>query len=220
MNTTKLQTSEFKKILMDRVKKFQKNNYSKYTTGIQDVGRGVLKIEVGNELSLHIDPNQDLITLVDNITLGSVDASDIRNINILNYFFRLLEEKIQPIIDNLRVDLAGRFILKSGLLTLSIDTEELYLRSELWYYKSLFSGCLASYCFNPRGVYDFALPDGNVLHIFISRIYLDDSGLYIIENRSESVSEHAIRPSSDRQLLAYLKLLCENPEKLQNLATL
>lgn len=204
-------------VIFEKVKKFLGNNYLKYTNGFK-TAEGFLIFEIGNNQSVHINPGMQIVKLVDERTWGDKKLDSVSNIAILNRFFCLAEEKIESFLKDLRSDMAGRLVLLTNLVSLSLNTPDLYFKSEIWYFKSLFSGHLTTFCFNPSGEYAFALSSGNILHVYISRVYLDDKGHYFLEDRSNPVSEYQYEPDCSKIILSHLKELCKNPKKLQNLA--
>ena len=204
-------------VIFEKVKKFLENDYLRYTNSFK-TAEGFLIFEIGNEQSVQINPSQEIIKLVEGQRWGDQKFDSESNIAILNRFFCLVEEKIEAYLKDLRSDMAGRLALLTNLVSLSLNTQDLYFKSELWYFKSLFSGHLTTFCFNPSGEYAFKLSGGNILHVYISRVYLDDKGLYFLEDRSNLVSEYHYEPDYSKVLLSHLKELCKNPEKLQNLA--
>ncbi len=204
-------------VIFGKVKKFLGNNYLKYTNGFK-TAEGFLIFEISNEQVVHINPSMQIVKMVDDRTWGDQKFDSETNIAILNRFFCLAEEKIESFLKDLRSDMAGRLALLTNLVSLSLNTQDLYFKSEIWYFKSLFSGHLTTFCFNPSGEYAFKLSGGNILHVYVSKIYLDDKGLYFLEDRSNLVSEYHYEPDYSKVLLSHLKELCKNPEKLQNLA--
>lgn len=208
---------ESRQVLFSKVKNMLNDDYRKHTTGFS-AAEGFLIFDIGNEQSIHISPSLEIIKLVDNLTWADEDYDEPYQVAILNKFFSTVEDKIETFIHSLKADFSGRFILFTGLVSLPINTQEIYFESEIWWFKSLFSGHIAAFCFSPSGEYAFRLPDNNVLHVYISRVYLDDTGVYFIEDRSDQVSQYRYEPDCTEELLSYLKELCKNPEHLKNLA--
>lgn len=204
-----------KEILYKKVKRFIVDGKTKHLTGAKVVD-GFLIFDIGNEQSIHINPDLKLVVMVDNLTWGNLDFSTDNNINVLNKFFTVLTDEIEKFYQELGKNLVDR--ITSSFISPKMDTISFYMRAELWYYKSLFSGHLATYCFNPIGAYVFTLSDNKILHVYISRVYLDDKGVYFIENRSQPVSQYSYEPYCSEELLQHLKELCKNPDNLHNLA--
>lgn len=204
-------------VMFGKVEKFLGNDYLKHIKGFK-TAEGFLIFEIGNNQSVHINPGMQIVKLVDERTWGDKKLDSVSNIAILNRFFCLAEEKIESFLKDQQSDMAGRLALLTNLISLSLNTQDLYFKSEIWYFKSLFSGHLTTFCFNTSGEYAFALSDGNILHVYISEMYLNDEGFYFIEDRSKTVSKYRYEPDCTVELLVYLKELCKNPKKLQNLA--
>ncbi len=197
-------------LLFKRVKKFIEGGHYRYTIGFS-VADNFLIFKIGNEKSIHINPIRETVNRVDDIT-GLVEELSPTEMTVVQWFIKSVNEKISV--------LPSQADLIQNLLDpfYRINSVELFFFTELAYFKSLFSGYLTAYCFNTRGEYAFVLPDKNVLHVYISRVYLDDNGFYFIENRSQPVSTYEYEPHCSKKLLHYLKTLCQNPENLQNLA--
>ncbi len=207
---------ESKNHLFAKIKEIVKDKSYEYLKGIFFVN-DLLIINIGENQSIHIYPLERKIFRVDHTDSSCQDYDSQDDITVLNAFF----SEFLELFENSKTSKSSAKVygtLKGIVKKLvGIQNEpcpnaaDLFFKTELWYYKSLLSLHIANYCFRKDGQYRFKLPNNTLLHLYISRVYMTDEGIYIIEKISDRASVFLSEADCQPEILSACKYLTSDP---------
>ncbi len=208
------QLKENTKLLYKRVEKFVAKDYYKLFVGFSVV-EGILIIVIGNDQSVHINPELDQIILVDKKTYRGSNFLSEESISTLNRLFAEAENAVEAYLYH-RPVLMQKI---DAILGHHIDNSvSMFQRAETFTYKMYFTFHISQTCLSRKGIYKFKLADGSFLHLTNISYYWIDDGDYHLEIIDGGIRKYYFEPNNSNMILSAIKELCKKPESLQNLA--
>ena len=205
--------NEHKAHLFTKISKLIDDKTYKYCKGVFFLNN-LLIINIGNNQSIHIYPQERKIFLVDDTVSSCQDYESQNEINILNRFFSELSDIVDKIEARSRFEKALDVFIKTKKSEL--NTVDFYFRAELWYYKSLLSMLISDYCYKKDGRYCFELSGNKVLHVYISsKDYMTDKGVYFIQKIGNGLSTYKDSADCEPEVLVACKYLTSNEDLLK-----
>ncbi len=195
-----------------KAKEIVTNKSYKYLQGMF-YANDILIIDVSENNSILIDFSDNTIQLVDSTVFTSRSYDAQAEITILNKFFTEFLDLVEKI--EARGFLTKIIDIINNLCKPKPKSVDLFFNVERWYYKSLLSSLIASYCFREDGQYQFDLPNNKVLHVYISRVYMTDEGIYFIQKIRDGISFYVDEVDCKQEILNACKYLTSNEALLK-----